>query len=58
MTTLAAPVENLSRASEIRKRWSDGQSSRLILRWSASLRIQELARYASVGEVMVNGRGS
>src|ERR1700733_9121257 len=58
MTTLAAPVQNLSRASESRKWWSDGQSSRLILQLSGSLRIQELARCASIGEVVVNGQGS
>jgi hypothetical protein len=58
MATLAAPVENLGRASRTRKWWSDEQSSRLILRRSDSLRIQELARCTSVGEVVVNGRGS
>ena len=58
MTTLAAPVQNLSRASDIRRWCSDGQSSRLILRLSDSLRIQELVRCVPVGEVVVNGRGS
>jgi hypothetical protein len=58
MTTLAAPVQNLSRASDIRKWWSHGQSSRLILRLSDSLRIQGLVRCASAGGVVVNGRGS